>query len=282
MTVRYSDGLKNKSAGQLINLVTNGDFETDTSGWTGDGATLTRDATGGVGASGALSIANSGAAAGKAHTDITTVVGDIYFVSFNLPSGDAGGAQLLVGTAADEDAAAISPVYAVGADTNKFAFVATDTTTRLTFVVDSTTQDEFVLLDAISVDALDDGVRGVFEGGGIALYTGPQPTSANDAASGTLIADVNETADSGEIVFDGASNGSLSLPSGVLWEGTNVATGSYGYGRIYEKGADPNAASTTDARLDFSIGTSGADLNLGNISATAGASSRFTSFSLSY
>lgn len=282
MTVRYSDGLLNKSAGQVVNVVTNPDFEADTSDWTGDGATLTRDATGGIDGTAALSVANSAAAAGKAYTDIITKVGHPYFVQFNLTGGDAAGAQLLVGTAADEDEAATSNIFAIDADTKMFAFVATATTTRLTFLVNSTTQDEFILLDAVSVDVVFDGIRGIFKGCGIALYTGTQPSSANDAATGTLIADVTETEDGDPLVFDSATGGALAQPSGVIWEGNNVASGNYGYGRIYAKGTDHSASSTDDARLDFSIATSGADVNLNDIQATQDAASRFTNFGLSY
>lgn len=279
MARRFSTGLRNKLAGITTNLISNGAFGTDTSGWTGSGATLTRDLTAGVDSGPALKIANSGAAAGKAYTDITTVAGRAYLLEMYLDVGDAGGMQVLVGSTSDDDAIQTSASFTDTSLTKKsIAFVATGTTTRITVLVGSTTSGQFVLVDDVVCEEVLDGLRGIFKGAKLNLYTGTQPTSPDDAATGTLIATISLNSGSDGFEFTSAASGVIGKPSGVTWSGVNVASGTQtiGYGRLYETGDSPGSSSTTAARYDFSIGTSGADVNVSSVSAANGATTTFT------
>lgn len=279
MAKRFSTGLRNKLAGITTNLVSNGSFGTNTSGWTGSGATLTTDATGGVSGGQCLRIANSGAAAGKAYTDITTVIGRTYLLELHVDAGDAGGLQVLIGTTSDDDAVQTSATFTDATITQKrLSFVATATTTRITVLVGSSTSGQFVLIDEVVAEEVFDGLRGVFRNSKLNLYTGAQPTSPDDAASGTLIATISLASGSDGFQFTSSSAGVIGKPSGVTWSGVNVASGTQtiGYGRLYEEGDAPGASSTTAARYDFSIGTSGADVNMSSVSAANGATTTFT------
>lgn len=65
------------------------------------------------------------------------------------------------------------------------------------------------------------------------------------------------------LTFAAPANGALSK-SGV-WSFNGIATGTAGWFRIKASEADADGASTTLPRLDGSIATSGADMNLSNI-----------------
>ena len=281
MAKRLSTGLRNKLAGIVTNLVSNSTFESGTSCWTGSGATLSQDATGGVGGGNALKIANSGAAAGKAYTDITTVVGRIYLIDAYVDAGDAGGISILVGTTSDDDAILTSPVYTDGTITQKrLAFVATATTTRITVLVGSSTSAQFVLVDNFRCEEILDGARGIFRNAKVNIYTGSQPTSPDDAASGTLLVTISKNGGSDGFEFGSASSGAIAKPVDETWEGTFAANGTMGWARLYEEGDSVGSSSTTAARYDFSIGTSGQDANFTNVTATSGAKFTTSTFTL--
>lgn len=116
--------------------------------------------------------------------------------------------------------------------------------------------------------------------GKINLYTGTQPTSPDDAATGTLLCTLSLNGGANGFEFGSASAGAISKPSGETWEGTNVATGTIGYGRIYEEGDSPGSSSTTFARYDFSVGTSGQDVNMTSTTATSGAKTTLSAATL--
>lgn len=281
MAKRLSTGLRNKLAGIVTNLISNGTFASGTTGWTGSGATLTTDATGGEQGGSGLKITNSGAAAGKAYTDITTVVGRTYLIDCYVDAGDAGGIQILVGTTSDDDAVMTSPVYTDTTIAQKrIAFVATATTTRITAVVGSTTSGQFVLLDSVVVEEQLDGLRGIFRNAKVNIYTGTQPTSPDDAATGTLLVTISKDGGADGIIFDSAASGAITKPSGETWEGTFAANGSMGWARVYEEGDSPGSSSSTAARYDLSIGTSGADANFVSVTATSGAKFTVSNFTL--
>lgn len=78
--------------------------------------------------------------------------------------------------------------------------------------------------------AVADAVAAEFAGGTIELYTGSQPASAEDAATGTLLATVNLPSPA----FSAATNGVASKDGS--WSGVAVATGDAGWFRMYDSG----------------------------------------------
>ena len=127
------------------------------------------------------------------------------------------------------------------------------------------------------------GFAATFANGIIEVRTGTQPATADAAATGTLLGTI--TLNSGAftpgtstngLTFATAAGGAVSK-SGV-WSFNGVAAGTAGYFRLKGNALDNDALSTTLPRLDGSIATSGADLNLSNISISPGAPSTVDSF----
>ena len=100
------------------NLVTNGGFDTDTTGWTAVTATLTVDTN-------RLKITNIGAVFGVAYQAFTTVVGKTYVLSVDRTDGTAGG-LVYVGTSAQGSQLVAGSLIGTGSHT--YTFTATTTT----------------------------------------------------------------------------------------------------------------------------------------------------------
>lgn len=115
------------------------------------------------------------------------------------------------------------------------------------------------------------GFKDLFDTGVIEIRSGAQPASPDDAASGTLLGTV--TLNSGAFTPGVSTNGlTFGTPadgevakSGV-WSFNGVADGTAGWFRLKGNGTDAGSSSTSLPRMDGTIGTSGADLNLSNLS----------------
>jgi hypothetical protein len=134
----------------------------------------------------------------------------------------------------------------------------------------------------------------LFTDGLLLLFTGTQPTSADAAATGTLVAVVLPSA-STQYPWNGVTAGTdttgvaavttgqgcqwaASASSGVLtslgtqvWQGVSIATGTIGWFRFRGKATDPLTADSgpTYARFDGSVGTTTGDLLLSVVNITA-------------
>lgn len=132
------------------------------------------------------------------------------------------------------------------------------------------------------------GFGNTFTNGVIHIYTGSQPITADSAVSGTLLGIVTTdglpfafgTATNG-LTFDAAVAGVVSK-SASAWRFTGLAAGTAGWFRLMANPIDNLGASTTLPRLDGSIATSGADLNLSNISVAVGAPNTIDVFSYEF
>lgn len=279
MALRLSTGLRDKLIGAKANIVSNGNFNTNTAGWTAADATITA-AAGGSSSTTGLQIANSSAASGSAYQDLTTRIGRVYKVTVKGKVGDADGFQVKIGTTADDDANLASTVYTDTELKEKtFVFIALATTTRLTLVNSSATSAEAVIFDDVVVEELLDGFTEIMRKCKINVYTGAQPTTANDAATGSLLFTVTKGGDGTTgLDWNPASSGAASKPSGDTWAGTAIADGTAGWFRCYEEGDDPSAASTTNARFDGSVATSGAQINMTSTAIANGAVQTVSSF----
>lgn len=82
-----------------------------------------------------------------------------------------------------------------------------------------------------------------FDGGTLEIRTGAKPADPDSAATGTLLCTINLT----NPAFQAASGGAISK-NGV-WNGTAVAAGVAGYGRMKNAGATMN--------LDLTVSESG-------------------------
>ena len=121
------------------------------------------------------------------------------------------------------------------------------------------------------------GFSGLFEKGVIYVYSGPQPLSADAAVSGTLLGII--TKDALAFTFGSPGNGlafavaaaGVASKSTDAWKFNGLAVGTAGWFRLMGNAVDNLGASTTLPRMDGTIGTSGADMNLTNTSVTIGA-----------
>ena len=115
------------------------------------------------------------------------------------------------------------------------------------------------------------GVKGALGGGFINIYSGPQPLTADTAATGTLLGKVAVDGDGVTgLTFLDPTGGTLSKNDGEAWKFIGLAAGTAGWFRFYPASGDPSVTSNTEARLDGSIASSGADVNLNNVSITVG------------
>lgn len=129
------------------------------------------------------------------------------------------------------------------------------------------------------------GISSTFANGIIEIRTGTQPSYADNAVTGTLLGTV--TLASGAFTPGVSTNGLTwaAAAAGVAsktgtWSFNGVAAGTAGWFRLKGNAADNDALSTTLPRLDGSIGTSGADLNMSNLSITIGAPTTIDTFSI--
>lgn len=108
----------------------------------------------------------------------------------------------------------------------------------------------------------------------IDVYSGTQPTAADDASAGTLLVTISAGGAGTGCTFEasaGSNAGELEKNAGETWTGTAVATGTAGWFRLRRKADAGTASSTSEPRVDGAISTSGAQMNLGSLSITTGA-----------
>lgn len=110
------------------------------------------------------------------------------------------------------------------------------------------------------------------------IYSGSQPTSSNDPASGTLLATIYSDGAAIGVSFDAPVDGTISKAAAQTWSGTALATGTAGYYRLYEATDDPSLSSTTNSRMDGAIATSGGELNMSSTAIVVSAVQTITSF----
>lgn len=107
--------------------------------------------------------------------------------------------------------------------------------------------------------------------GFIKLYSGAEPASADAAVTGTLLCTISVSGNGTGLSLDTSAASGVLAKSAEVWSGAIVATGVAGYYRFSAAG-DTGAASTTEERIQGSVGLAGADLNLSNTTLTTNAS----------
>ncbi len=119
-------------------------------------------------------------------------------------------------------------------------------------------------------------LRDIMKDGVIYIYSGSQPATADTAASGTVLGTI--TVSGGAFVagafgngleFGDAASGAIAKSASEVWQMIATTTGYAGWFRFCGNAADTGSTSTTLPRIDGSIGTSGADLNISSTSITA-------------
>jgi hypothetical protein len=110
-------------------------------------------------------------------------------------------------------------------------------------------------------------LKDALDGGFIYIFSGTVPATP-DASSGSSVLlatiTVNHDGTTG-LTFEDPAGGSLAKATDEIWEGTVVANGTATYARFCAAGDDGTGATTTAVRMQMTIGTSGAELNLSSI-----------------
>ena len=113
------------------------------------------------------------------------------------------------------------------------------------------------------------GVKDLFDGGFIGLFTGGQPASADDAETGSLLVTISTTSGTAGISFGTAGTGVLPKAASV-WSGLVGTAGVAGWFRMYDIGHLAGTSGTA-VRMDGNVGVSGSDMVLSNTNQTVGA-----------
>lgn len=149
LTCRMTDHVSDTQAKTAVELITNGQFATNTTGWAAAASALSQAT---VGAVAQLSITNSGAAEGSARDSFTTVIGDEYSLQFdfgNVLANDSGSVSVNVGTAAG-GAQVLSRTFGRKSSSSlEVRFIATATTTHVEFGTNSAVNGALITLDNI-------------------------------------------------------------------------------------------------------------------------------------
>lgn len=129
--------------------------------------------------------------------------------------------------------------------------------------------------------------KSLMDGGKILIYGGASsaviPVSADDSATGlgaTLLSTITVGSGATGLTFaTTAVGGVVTKTTSETWSGNNVATGTAQFYRLVSS-TDTGASSTTDARVQGTISTAGADLNLSSVSLTNGSPQTIDFFSM--
>jgi len=113
------------------------------------------------------------------------------------------------------------------------------------------------------------GVKDLFDGGFIGIFTGGQPASADDAETGSLLTTISTTSGTAGISLGTAGTGVLPKSADV-WSGLVGTAGVAGWFRLYDSG-HLTGTSGTAVRMDGNVGVSGSDMVLSNTNQTVGA-----------
>ena len=121
------------------------------------------------------------------------------------------------------------------------------------------------------------GMKSTLDSGIIYIYSGSQPTDADNAATGTLLALITLNGDAfthgspaNGLVFENPGGGVCRKPAAAVWRGVGIAAGQAAWFRFSGNALDNQGSSTTLPRIDGTIGTSGADLIVSTRSVAVG------------
>jgi len=253
-----STGFKNKMGGIVTNLTINPAFTADTTGWTATDSTL-------AAVSGELEITETGGInSGKAYQDIITEVGRLYKLQYSFKKGTSVSGSLKIGTVSVENAIFTSETLTDATITEReYNFIATETLTRITLISDSVVAGETSYFDEVRCENILDGFKDIFRNCRINFYNGTIPTTADDATTATILWQVSKDGLGVDgLTWENTVNGETKKSLTETWKGTVTTAGLQSWFRIFEENDDPALASTLNARIDGTIGISGADLNM--------------------
>lgn len=113
-------------------------------------------------------------------------------------------------------------------------------------------------------------VASQLNGGFLHIYAGAAPASADDdIGAATLLCTVSDNGTAAGVDFEAvAENAQLLKLASQTWKGANVESGTATFFRLVGA-SDTGAASTSEPRIQGSVGHAGADLNLASTALVA-------------
>jgi len=194
-----------------------------------------------------------------------------------VDAGFAPGQKLFVQGSTDGD----NDTYITG---ERILTVAVGVITFATALVQ--TAQAFAAATCVAV-AKGGSLKDILKDGVIHIYSGAQPSSPDDAITGTLLITISVgsgawahgTEDYGLEFENDPLSGEMEKNADV-WSGVGLAAGVAGWFRFVGNPTDNGAASTILPRIDGSVGVSGADLNMPNTTVAIGNTYTIDSFVL--
>jgi len=117
--------------------------------------------------------------------------------------------------------------------------------------------------------------KSLIEGGSgflIDIYSGSRPNTPDLAATGTKLLTLSISGGgSGMHLAAAAASGAIDKLSSETWQGTGIANGTAGYYRLRLTADSGTSDSTSAVRIDGTVATSGADMNLTSTVVAVGA-----------
>lgn len=113
------------------------------------------------------------------------------------------------------------------------------------------------------------GIKEMFDGGFIGIFTGGQPADADQAETGSLLCTISSSSGTAGITLGTQGAGAIPKDSNV-WSGLVGTAGVAGYFRLYDSNRTTGSNGTA-CRIDGNVGVSGSDLVLSNTTLTVGA-----------
>lgn len=114
-------------------------------------------------------------------------------------------------------------------------------------------------------------LRGALNGGKIHIYAGAVPPFADSAESGTILCTITGNGDGSGLEFNlESAGGVLAKDPAQPWQGSNLVGGIATHYRFVAPG-DTGGASSTEARIQGSVGVIGKDMNLSSAELISGA-----------
>lgn len=127
--------------------------------------------------------------------------------------------------------------------------------------------------------------KSLMDGAVIKIYSGTPPVSADDAigSAGTnnLLSTISVNGSGTGLTFDGSpSNGVMVKTAAELWRCTsNAASGTATFYRLSQP-SDAGGSSASEPRVQGTVATAGADMNLSSVSLTSGAAQNIDYYSI--
>ena len=126
----------------------------------------------------------------------------------------------------------------------------------------------------------DSSIKDLLDLGFFDIYAGAVPATADaDVTGHTKLCRISLNATATGLTMDPPSGGIMSKPSGDVWSGANLATGTATFYR-HVGASDTGASSTTQPRLQGNINVAGADLNLATVNLVSGATQPIDFYSI--